>query len=101
MDVAERAALIDAETPTASIDEDSVAARVGAPPAVTGAPSMRAVTVSVISSIATAPAMLTATPTAWLPIATLRLAAAALATIVAPSAAVTETAPPTLTVADD
>jgi hypothetical protein len=98
-EIADTATLIEAETAVAVIDADSEALNVTAPPAVTGLPSIAALTESWMSFAAAAPASATATPRPWFPIDTDRLAATAVDVIVALSEATTETAPAAFTVA--
>src|SRR3954468_17779893 len=90
-EVADTATLIEADTAVAVIDVASVALTVTAPVAVTEPPSIRAIAESCTVLKAFAPAMLTATPTPCGLIATLMLAATAVATIDALSVAVTDT----------
>src|SRR4051794_34428434 len=88
----DRATLTEAETAVPTIDEASEALTVTAPPpALIEPPSIRAIAELCTVLKALAPAMLIATPTPSGLIATLRLAATAVATIVAWSVAVTET----------
>src|SRR4051794_10768902 len=91
-EIADTATLIEADMAVAVIDEDSDALTVTAPaPALIEPPSMRAIAESCTELKTFAPAMLSATPTPPGLIATLRLAATAVATIVAWSVAVTDT----------
>src|SRR5262249_26667921 len=94
IEIAETATLIAADTAVPVIDDVSDALTVRAPPPVlTVLPSIFATAESWIVLIALPPAMLTARPAPWLPIATLRLAATAVAKIVAWSVAITDREP--------
>ena len=92
IETTDTATLTAADTAVPTIDDDSDALTVTAPPpALIEPPSIRAIAESCTVLNAFAPAMLSATPTPPGLIATLRLAATAVATIVAWSVAVTDT----------